>query len=60
MPAYRLYLESNLTQRFEPAIELDMPDDKCALAWADEFRMKRSAELWCGSRLVHEWDASPQ
>lgn len=57
MPQYRLYLESNLTERFEPAIELDMPDDQAALAWAEDLRMKRAAELWSGNRLVREWGA---
>lgn len=57
MATYRLYLESNLIQRFEPAIELDMADDETALAWADDLRMERAAELWSGSRLVREWEA---
>ena len=56
MPQYRLYLESSLTERFEPAIELDMPDDRAALAWAEDIRMMRAAELWSGSRLVREWE----
>ena len=60
MPTYRLYLVSGLTQRFEPAVEHDMHNDEAALAWAEDLRMKRAAELWSGSRLVREWDTPAQ
>ena len=53
--SYRLYLVSDLTQRFEPAQEFDARNDRAALAMADELRSDRAAELWSGNRLVREW-----
>lgn len=55
MAGYRLYLVSGLTRRFEPALELDADEDQTAIVMANEMRVSRAAELWCGSRMVAGW-----
>ena len=55
MTSYRLYRVSNLTRRFEPAEEFDAKDDRAAIAFADEVRSHRPAELWNGNRMIKGW-----
>jgi hypothetical protein len=57
MSAYRLYLASGLTSRFEPPYEFEAVDDKDAVAKGELARSKRTAELWHRGRLVKQWTA---
>ena len=58
MTSYRLYQVSGLTRRFDPAQEIDAPNDREAIAMAEKMRSDRPAELWNGSRIVQEWKAA--
>jgi hypothetical protein len=53
--SYRLYLVSDLTQRFEPAVDIDAPNDAVAMSIAEELRSGRAAELWKGSQVIKGW-----
>ena len=57
MANYRLYLASDLPQRFEPSLELDARNDQAAIALANGLRGARAAELWHRDRLVKDWKA---
>ena len=57
MASYRLYLASDLPQRFASSLELDAKNDQAAIALANGFRGARTAELWHRDRLVKEWKA---
>lgn len=55
MTSYRLYLVSELTRRFEPAIEFEAKSDRAAIAVVEKTRSERAAELWNGARMVKDW-----
>ena len=59
MTSYSLYLASDLTRRFEPALDIDAPSDRVAIDIAEDLRSCRPAELWNGSRMVREWKDKP-
>jgi hypothetical protein len=48
---YRLYFLTP-DEHIESVQELEFPDDRQALAFAEQFRRTHTLELWSGNRLV--------
>ena len=55
MADYRLYFVRNgHLGRYEV---IPCKDDRTAIMWADDLRAGQAAELWCGERLVRQFEA---